>query len=70
MLKKIKLYYDHECPFCKEYSKYVELRKTFDIEIINAREELEKINAFKNKGFDINDGIWLGRSSESIHKLS
>lgn len=57
MLKKIKLYYDHECPFCKEYSKYVELRKTFDIEIINAREELEKINAFKNKGFDINDGM-------------
>ena len=57
MLKKIKLYYDRECPFCKEYSKYVELRKTFDIEIINAREDLEKLNAFKNKGFDINDGM-------------
>ena len=57
MLKKIKLLYDRECPFCKEYSKYVELRKTFDIEIINAREDLEKLNAFKNKGFDINDGM-------------
>ena len=57
MLKKIKLYYDKDCPFCDEYSKYVELRKTFDIEIINTRQELEKLNAFKKRGFDINDGM-------------
>ena len=42
MLKKIKLYYDKDCPFCNEYSKYVECEK-HDIEIINAREELEKL---------------------------
>lgn len=57
MLKKIKLYYDKDCPFCNEYSKYVELRKTYDIEIINAREELEKLNYFKSKGFDFNNGM-------------
>jgi len=57
MLKTIKLYYDKECPFCNEYSKYIELRKVYDIEIINAREELEKLNDFKNKGFDINNGM-------------
>lgn len=57
MLKTIKLYYDKECPFCNEYSKYVELRKIYDIEIINAREELEKLNDFKDKGFDINHGM-------------
>ena len=46
MLKKINLYYDDECPFCKEYSKFVELRKIFDINIINAREAIVKINRF------------------------
>ena len=57
MLKKINLYYDDECPFCKEYSKYVELRKIYDINIINAREAIVKINAFREKGYDINDGM-------------
>ena len=57
MLKKIKLYYDEECPFCNEYSKYVELRKKYDIKIFNARESIDKIKVFRNKGFDINDGM-------------
>ena len=57
MLKKIKLYYDKECPFCNEYSKYVELRKIYDIEIINAREALDKLKDYKDKGFDINNGM-------------
>lgn len=57
MLKKINLYYDDECPFCKEYSSYVELRKIYDINIINAREALVKINTFREKGYDINDGM-------------
>lgn len=57
MLNKIKLYYDKECPFCNEYSKYVELRKVYDIEIINAREALDKVKDYKDKGFDINNGM-------------
>ena len=57
MLNKIKLYYDKECPFCNEYSKYVELRKVYDIEIINAREALDKLKDYKDKGFDINNGM-------------
>jgi predicted DCC family thiol-disulfide oxidoreductase YuxK len=57
MLKKINLYYDDECPFCKEYSKYVELRKIYDINIINAREAIVKINTFREKGYDINNGV-------------
>ena len=57
MLNKIKLYYDKECPFCNEYSKYVELRKVYDMEIINAREALDKVKDYKDKGFDINNGM-------------
>ena len=64
MLKKINLYYDEECPFCKEYSKYVELRKKYDIKIFNARESIDKIKVFRNKGFDINDGMIIEYESE------
>lgn len=56
-MKQIKLYYDDDCPFCKEYSKYIELRKKFDISLINARDDLEKMALFKDKGFDINSGM-------------
>ncbi len=56
-MKTIKLYYDEECPFCKEYSKYIQLRKKYDIEIINAREAIEKMKYFIDKGFNINDGM-------------
>ncbi len=56
-MKQISLYYDDECPFCKEYSKYIELRKKYEVQLINARESIEKIKTFREKGFDINDGM-------------
>lgn len=64
MLKKINLYYDEECPFCKKYSKYIELRKKYDIKIFNARESTDKIKVLRNKGFDINDGMIIEYESE------
>ena len=56
-MKQINLYYDEECPFCKKYSKYIELRKKYEIKIVNARESINKINNFRENGFDINDGM-------------
>ena len=54
---KIKLYYDYECPFCREYSKFVMLRKKFDITTLNAREHLKTMSDFKSRGYDINTGM-------------
>lgn len=56
-MKKIKLFYDRDCPFCKEYSNYVELRKEYDIQLINARDSIEEIIDFRKDGFDINNGM-------------
>ncbi len=56
-MKKIKLYYDGDCPFCKEYSQYVKLKQQFDIELVNARDCRDAILRFKENGFDINDGF-------------
>jgi predicted DCC family thiol-disulfide oxidoreductase YuxK len=66
-LKQINLYYDNECPFCKEYSKYIELRKKYDVHIINARVSIERIKFFKEKGFDINDGMIVETNDKIYH---
>jgi predicted DCC family thiol-disulfide oxidoreductase YuxK len=54
---KVELFYDDECPFCKEYSKFVEIRKKHDISIQNARDSLDKIVKFRDQGYDINKGM-------------
>lgn len=58
-MKTIKLYYDDECPFCKEYSRYVKLKQNYEITVINARDEHMQIREFKKKGMDINKGMIL-----------
>lgn len=54
---KIDVYYDKECPFCKEYAKLISLKRNHEINIKNARENLDKLKEFNSKGFDINEGI-------------
>jgi len=39
----IKIYYDKECPFCKNYAKFIKLKKSNEITILNARENIEDI---------------------------
>lgn len=54
--KQIILFYDEECPFCKNYTSFLELKKSFDLKLIDARKnkiELENIC----KKLDINDGF-------------
>lgn len=58
-MEKITLYYDGDCPFCTEYSKYVKLKQRYDIIILDARTELDKIRYFNSKGFNINNGMIL-----------
>ena len=54
---KVELFYDQECPFCREYSKFVMLRKKYDISIYNARENISVLINFRNQGYDINTGM-------------
>ena len=52
--KTINIYFDEECPFCRYYANYVKLKDNYDLHLFNARESLEKIKLFREKGFDIN----------------
>lgn len=57
--KEINIYYDKDCPFCDAYSNYVKLKKITKINLLNVRDEIDKISYFKSKNFDINNGIIL-----------
>lgn len=54
---KIEIYYDKDCPFCKNYAQLIKLRKSNDITIVNARDNILDIKEFAKKGFDINNGV-------------
>ncbi|MDY0403899.1 DCC1-like thiol-disulfide oxidoreductase family protein [Sulfurovum sp.] len=58
MKPMLTLYYDKECPFCNRYACFLELKKSHELHLINARESLQKIRT-QCPHLDINDGMIL-----------
>ena len=56
-MKTITVYYDNECPFCSEYSKFIKLQSIYNVVLINARECHEEMQFFSDKNMNINDGF-------------
>lgn len=53
---QIIIFYDEECPFCKNYTNFLKLKKGFNLKLIHARKDkVELQNICKN--LDINDGF-------------
>lgn len=53
---QIIIFYDEECPFCKSYTNFLKLKKSFDLKLIDARKnKIELENICKN--LDINEGF-------------
>lgn len=74
---KIYVVYDDDCPFCRNYCKYVRLKETVgELELVDARKDSEIMREITDRGLDIdmgmvvkmNDRIYYG--SEAIHVLS
>lgn len=68
MKEKLILLYDGDCPICQNYRDYIELRKNYDIELLNARENIELTKELFLKGYDINSGIILIKGENIFHK--
>lgn len=66
-MKELTLLYDGECPICRQYSLYLELKKKYDIRIVNARSVPELIKQLYDKGFDINRGMILIDGDKIYH---
>ena len=66
MQEIIDIYYDKECPFCKQYAKLIRLKESYEVNIYNAREHKETIAGFKKKGVDINEGMIIQINHDTI----
>ncbi|OCL92998.1 DCC1-like thiol-disulfide oxidoreductase family protein [Arcobacter porcinus] len=54
--KLIEIYYDKDCPFCKRYADFLKLKDNFELNLINARENQDKLKDICSE-LDINNGF-------------
>ncbi|MDD3500004.1 MAG: DCC1-like thiol-disulfide oxidoreductase family protein [Sulfurovum sp.] len=72
MKPMLTLYYDKECPFCNRYACFLELKKSHELHLINARASLQEIRT-QCPHLDINDGIIIevdGRCLQGTEALA
>ncbi|MEM9988589.1 MAG: DCC1-like thiol-disulfide oxidoreductase family protein [Pseudomonadota bacterium] len=54
----IRILYDGDCPFCAKYTQYTRLKRRHgDVELINARERLDLVEAYAAQGHDIDESF-------------
>lgn len=58
-MPELTLYYDGECPICKQYSIFLRIKKTHRLILKDARKSPELKAICENNHIDINDGIIL-----------
>lgn len=65
-MKIINLYYDGECPICHQYTLYMKIKEEYEFNILNIREHMEKIEFFRSRNFEINEGMIIETDSGLI----
>ena len=63
---KLVIYYDGDCPFCRNYVHFLNMRNNYkgEVSLFNAREFPEKVEYFNAKGFPLNDGMIVEMNEE------
>tara|TARA_Y100001968_G_scaffold211429_1_gene194585 strand:+ start:294 stop:695 length:402 start_codon:yes stop_codon:yes gene_type:complete len=60
--------YDGECPFCKHFAQLLVLRSSLpSLQILNGRENLEKLTTLYKQGYDLNNGAILINDGKIMH---
>lgn len=59
---KLQLFYDGDCPFCKRYSDILKLKNCYELEILNARDNLQWKSC---SDMILDDGVILKVNSHS-----
>lgn len=64
----VKVFYDGECPFCKNYVKYYRLKDAAgQVELINIREDEPAFTLLTDKGFDLDEGMVVELDGQYYH---
>ena len=54
----LEVIYDGDCPFCTSYVAYCRLKEAFpDVILTNARDVMDRVASYRDKGMDINKGM-------------
>ena len=76
-MKQAWLVYDGECPFCKNYASYLDVRNAIgEFVLVDAREAGPLVEEIRNLPYDLNHGMVLkmnGRyyfGSDALHVLA
>ncbi len=71
------LVYDGECPFCKNYAHYLDVRNAIgEFVLVNARDGGPLVEEIRNLPYDLNDGMVLKMrghyylGSDALHALA
>ena len=68
MMDKTLFIYDGECPFCNHFAQLLEIKSTIpSLEILDGRENLNKLTQLYKQGFDLNNGAILIINGEIKH---
>jgi hypothetical protein len=55
--QKLQLIYDGDCFFCRQFGHYAQLKKKYDLEVIDATTIPEQIQQLQEVGVDIEEGM-------------
>ena len=68
MSEKTLFIYDGECPFCNHFAQLLELKASLpSLEIVDGRDNLEKLTQLYKQGYDLNKGAILINNGEIKH---
>ena len=68
MSEKILFIYDGECPFCNHFAQLLELKSCLpSLQIIDGRENLDKLTQLYKQGYDLNQGAILINKGKIKH---
>lgn len=73
----ITIIYDHDCPFCREYTHLMRLKNTIGtVELINARDAPDMVHKLLKQSIDIDKGMVvlyhedIHHGAEAMHMLA
>ena len=68
MSDKTLFIYDGECPFCNHFAQLLEIKRSIpSLQIIDGRDNLEKLTELYKKGYDLNEGAILIKNENIKH---
>ena len=67
-IKRVRLLYDGECPFCRRYVRLLRLKRQVEqLELLNGREHPDLVEQFRLQGRDVNAGMIAVIDREVYH---